>query len=140
MVSHWKNLTLGLFSILVLVFAVDATAQQTRPRPLGMGQPPTAKGANETYSIVEIDHEYQIVPSSGMKDLKKRLKDEFKTDQKNYQNAKKDKTNKGIIVEPKEKTVKEVKKGIKTQEKAQDELQKLQAERDRSGGDKRSRR
>jgi hypothetical protein len=92
--------------------------------------------SSETYCIVEVAKELQVVSKpKGLKDLKKRLDDEFKSATKAYQDAKKDKANKGVTLEkPEKKTVKELKSGIKTQDKAQEELQKMQAEREKSGG------
>jgi hypothetical protein len=100
----------------------QGTAQQT-DHSASKAQTPVAK---ETYNIVEVGKEYQVVTASGLKELKKRMDDEYKTAKKAYDDAKKDKNKKGAVPEkPEKKTVKTVKTGIKTQEKAQEELQKL---------------
>jgi Skp family chaperone for outer membrane proteins len=88
--------------------------------------------SKETFLIVEVGKDLQVVSKSGLKDLKKRIEDDFKRATQDYQNAKKDKKNKDAKLEkPEKKTVKELKSGIKTQEKAQEELQKLQEERNK---------
>jgi hypothetical protein len=170
MLSPSRTIAAGLFLIsgCLFAFVADARGQERRQampgilkqpmQPQGMQQPgvmqrgmmpqqspqgrqtPTAS-RGETYGIVEVGHELQIVSKpSGLKDLKKRLEDEYKSANKAYQDAKKDKNNKGVTLpKPEKKTIKEIKSGIKTQEKAQEELMKLQADRDR-GGDKKSRR
>jgi hypothetical protein len=154
MSSSWKTSVFGLFalSILVFMFVSEAAGQYTRQpqsnrtQP-GMQQPGMQIGksqqprtgtpaSKETYSIVEVGKEYQIVTAASLKDLKKRLKDEFNSAKKAYLEAKKDKNNKGVTLEkPEEKTVKVIpgKSGYKTQEKAQEELQKLQEEREKGG-------
>ncbi len=109
----------------------------------GTAQPAHSRTAksNETFCIVEVGKEkaLQIVSKpNGLKDLKKRLEDEYKTANKAYQDAKKDKKNKGVSLErPVKQTVREIKSGLKTEEKAQEELQKLQAEREKNGSKKR---
>jgi hypothetical protein len=75
-----------------------------------------------------------------MKDLKKRIEDEYKSAKKAYDDAKKDKNNKGAVPEkPEHKSIKTIKSGIKTQEKADEELKKLQNEHAKSD-DKKSKR
>jgi hypothetical protein len=164
MSSQRKKIALGLFILAfpIFTFVAEAAAQLTRPmQPTrtqpgktqsgmmqqpgmpGMMQPgktaqtrPATPVSKETYSIVEVDRDYQIVTASSLKDLKKKLEEEYKSAQKAYLEAKKSKDNKGATLpKPEKKTVKPVpgKSGIKTQEKAQDELLKLQAERDKGG-------
>jgi hypothetical protein len=102
----------------------------------GTAQParPAAK-SNEVYCIVEVGKELQIVTKpKGLNELKKRLKEEFASAKKAYNDAKKDKNNKGVKIEkPEEKTVKEVKSGLKSQEDAQKALEKLVADRTKGG-------
>jgi hypothetical protein len=140
-----KTIAMGLFlfSASVLMFVADAAGQVKG----GMGMPPGAPrpgggGANETYCIVEVGHDMQVIATSGMKTLKKQLDDEYKAAQKAYDLAKKDKANKGVTLEkPEKRTVKQVpgKTGYKSMDKAQEELQKILADRDK-GGDKKSKR
>jgi hypothetical protein len=132
---------LFLFSASVLMFVASASAQMKG----GMGMPPGTPrpgggGANETYCIVEVGRDIQVIATSGMKAFKKQIEDEYKAAQKAYDLAKKDKANKGVTLEkPEKKTVKQIKSGIKSQEKAQEELQKLLSDRDKNG-DKKSKR
>jgi hypothetical protein len=103
--------------------AAQQGAAQQNAHSTAKEQAPASK---ETYNIVEVGKEYQVVAASGMKDLKKRVEDEYKSAKKAYDDAKKDKNKKGAVSEkPEKKTIKTVKSGIKTQEKAQEELQKL---------------
>jgi hypothetical protein len=157
MLSPSRTVAAGLLLIsgCLFAFVADARGQERRQAMPGMLQQPgmmqrgmlpqqspqgrqTPAGRGESFCIVEVDHELQIVSKpSGLKDLKKRLEDDFKTATKAYQDAKKDKNNKGVTLpKPEKKTIKEIKSGIKTQEKAQDELMKLQADRDRGGNKK----
>jgi hypothetical protein len=105
------------------------------------GAPGTAK-SNETYSIVQVGADYQIVTASTLKSLKKSVEDEYKAADKAYQAAKKDKNMKGAtLTKPVKKTVKIVpgKTGIKTMEKADQELQKLLNDRQNKSGKKSAR-
>jgi hypothetical protein len=166
MFSFSKTFLVGLFFISAcsLTFVFEARGQERRPMPGMFKQPqrqqqqqqpgmmqrgltpqqsPQGRQAqtrsHETYNIVEVDNELRIVATSEMKNLKKQLEDEYNKAKKDYLDAKKDKKNKDAkLPEPKKKTLKTVpgKSGIKTQEKAQEELQKLQADRDRGGGNK----
>ena len=98
-------------------------------------QQPAKSKSNETYSIVEVDKQLQVVSKpKELNDLKKRLDQEYKDATKAYNEAKKNKSTNGVKLEkPEKKTVKEIKSGIKGQDKAQEELQKLQAERAKGG-------
>jgi hypothetical protein len=109
--------------------------QGTMTQQPGRGNPGTAAKSNETFAIVEVDKQLQIVPKpQGLNDLKKRLKEDYKAAKKAYDDAKKDKANKGVkLEEPKEKKLTIVKAEIKGQDKAQEELQKLQADRAKGG-------
>ena len=162
MTSNWKTIAVGLLivSAPVLLFIPDAAGQMVQPLQGGRTQTgktspgmmqsgmamqgrPGAK-SNETYCIVEVGKDLQIVSKpSGLKDLKKRLDDEYKAADKAYKDAQKDKSKKDPNLpkpeKPEKKTVKEIKSGIKTQEKAQEELQKLLDDRDKNG-DKKSKR
>jgi hypothetical protein len=162
MFANWKTFVVGSFiaSAIGLLFISDAAGQFIMPprnagnpppgktQP-GYGQPgtmqrgtgqqtrPTGAKSNETYCIVEVGKDLQIVSKpSGLKDLKKQLDDRYKTANKTYQDAKKDKNNKGVTLEKPDKkdyTVVERKSGFKTQEDAQKELEKMQADRDKGG-------
>jgi hypothetical protein len=139
MVSFGKKLAvLFSFCALLLVFTDRATAQYGRaPGGVGPGGQ-RSSDANVTYYIVEVGRELQIVPKSGMTELKKRVDEEYKAAMKAYEAAKKDKTTKGVTLEkPEKKTVKQIKSGIKGQEKAQEELQKLLTEREKGNKSKR---
>ena len=167
MISNWKTIAVGFFvaSSFGWMCISEAAGQflqqprstgnagKTQQAPFGqpgMTQKPgaspqahpgaTAK-SNETYCIVEVGKELQVVSKpNGLKDLKKRIEDDYKTANKAYQDAKKDKANKGVTLEkPEKKTVKEIKSGIKTEDKAREELQKLQADRDKNGAKKSTR-
>lgn len=109
--------------------------QGTTAQQPGRANPGTAAKSNEAFSIVEVDKQLQVVAKPrGLNDLKKRLKEEYKAAKKAYDDAKKDKNNKGVkLEEPKEKKITVVKADIKGQDKAQEELQKLQAERAKGG-------
>ncbi|MCC6124074.1 MAG: hypothetical protein IT426_03870 [Pirellulales bacterium] len=99
------------------------------------GAPGAAK-SNETYSIVQVGIDYQIVTASSLKSLKKSIEDEYKSADRAYQAAKRDKNNKGVtLTKPTKKTIKVVpgKAGIKTMEKAEQELQKLLNSQNKSG-------
>jgi len=150
MTSHWKTMVAGIVIVSASIFVfVPETSAQSVPaggRPAtqrGAVQPkPTAAASNETYCIVEVDHDLQVVSKpKELKDLKKRLDDDYKTAHKAWQDAKKNKDTKATAgEEPKKKTVKELPgKSFKTQEKANEELQKMLADRDKSG-DQKSRR
>ena len=138
MTSYWKTMVAGIVvvSASLLVFVPEASAQRTVVQPK-----PTAAPSHETYCIVEVDHDLQVVSKpKELKDLKKKLDDDYKTAHKAWQDAKKNKDTKATAgEEPKKKTVKEVKSGFKTQDKANEELQKMLADRDKSG-DQKSRR
>jgi hypothetical protein len=139
------------FAIPVLMLVSEAAGQGLRQAP-GMPQQglnqasraPTGRGntaaSKELFNIVKIGQDLQIVAKSGMTALAKQLDSEYKAAQKAYLEAKKDKNNKGVTLEkPEKKKIVVVKSGIKGQEKAQDELQKLQGDRDKTG-DKKSKR
>jgi hypothetical protein len=158
MIANWKML--GASLLLVLFFSgmcsSDALGQATR-QPRGgnaANQPPgygpavgmpmrggaqagrPAVKSNENLCIVEVGKELQIVSKpKGVNELKKQVKEKFAAAKKAYNDAKKDKNNKGVkIEEPKEKDymVKEVKSSLKSQEEAQKALDKLVADRNKS--------
>jgi hypothetical protein len=146
MSSQRKTIVTSLFilSFSFFLFVAEAAAQFTQQKPgkaqpgmvPGMAQARPAAKSNETYSIVQVGRDYQIVTASTLKALKKSVEDENKAAEKAYQLAKKDKNNKGVTLpKPEKRTVKPVpgKTGYKTHEKAEDELQKLLLERDKGG-------
>jgi hypothetical protein len=138
MVSYGKKLVVFFsFLVLFLVCADRASAQYGRT-PGGYGPGGARPNTNVTYYIVEVGRDLQIVPKSGMTELKKRVDEEYKAAMKAYEAAKKDKANKGVTLEkPEKKTVKQIKSGIKGEEKAQLELQKLLSEREKGSKSKR---
>jgi hypothetical protein len=82
---------------------------------------PVAK--NETYSVIQIGEDIKVVTTSEKTSLTKKAQDDYKTDLKKYQDAKKDKKNTDAnslkMPDKKDYTVKVLKASFKTQDDAQ---------------------
>ncbi len=135
MTKKWRTtfsfLPLVVFSIL-LVPSKSTLAYQpphgpgTLPADHAAGHAkgaPGAKTANEPYAVIQIGEDIKVVANSEKINLTKKADEDYKSDLKRYNDAKKDKSNHdaNTLKKPDKKdyTVKVLKAGFKTQEDAQ---------------------
>lgn len=101
---------------------------------------PGAKTANETYSVIQIGEDIKVVSNSEKISLTKRADEDYKSDLKKYNDAKKDKNNHdaNTLKKPDKKdyTVKILKANLKTQDEAQKFADDKIKERDKGNSKK----
>lgn len=95
--------------------------------------PPASKAVAETYAVVAVGEDIKVFSKTDLKSLPKQLDEDYKLEMKKYQDAKKDKNNRGVNTpKPVKKTVHSISQ-FKTKEEAQkfadEEIQK----RDKGG-------
>jgi hypothetical protein len=94
----------------------------------------SARGANETYAVIEIGDDIQAVLKSEINSLKKHIDEEYKKEMKEYQVAKKGKDNHSAnMSKPVKKVVKILKSSFKTKEEA---LKFVEGEKEKGRGKK----
>jgi hypothetical protein len=81
--------------------------------------------APETYMVVKIGDEYKVLGTTRLKDEEKRIKDEYNTKYKEWQDEKKSDPQAPRPVKP---TIKKIKTGYLTQKVAQEYADKLKEE------------
>jgi hypothetical protein len=117
----WSMFAVTLLGIGMLVAPAQA---QTR-------SPARSGKADVSYTVLKIGDDYKAVPTSDVAAEKKRVADDYKKQMKDYADAKKNKD--ANAEKPVRLLVKLVKK-CKTQQDAQDFIDKLQAGQDKGGG------
>ena len=101
---------------------------------------PAAKTANETYSVIQIGEDIKVVTNSEKTSITKKADEDYKSDMKKYNDARKDKKNADAnsLKKPDKKdyTVKVLKASFKTQDDAQKFADDKIKERDKGSAKK----
>jgi hypothetical protein len=114
----------AVFGILVILASNLQAYQTTTHKTTGTStrdpvhSPPATHKTSETYAVVSVGDEIQVVPKSSINTLKKQLKDEYSQELKAYQQDKKGK-NSSNLKKPVEKKFAVINSTFKTQEDAQ---------------------
>jgi hypothetical protein len=145
MINHWSHNRLFCLAIVFGAYYVlpitalsyqppnqrNGTTSNRAPVSNRTAAAPGAHTISETYDVVSVGDDIQVVSKSGLITLKKQIKDEYAQELKQYQLDKKDK-NRSNLKKPIEKKFTTLKPNFKNQEDAQKWAEDKIKERDKA--------